>query len=232
MVERHEGPESAAIARYWLARQPDAFLTVRSVTGELIGFACHLRLAAVSPADLAADPAVAHAMAHVERHGPHGAGEHTTYGRFFMHADRYQVTGAGLRCGERVAALDCAGARVVLHCRRATGPLRTTLHRASCLADARRGLPGRRPALWRVRARLARRERRAVGSIESRARLAYRAPFPGSTPLRPPVTLDPRRIRSRSPRVPKDFLTRCLHPEGRRARHRAPAAAPGGPHGL
>ena len=59
MVERHEGPESAAIARYWLERQPDAFLTVRNVTGELIGFACHLRLDAVSPADLAADPAAA-----------------------------------------------------------------------------------------------------------------------------------------------------------------------------
>ena len=91
MVERHEGPESAAIASYWLERQPDAFLTVRNVTGELIGFACHLRLDAVSPADLAADPAAAHAMAHVERHGPHGAGEHTTYARFFMHVDRYQA---------------------------------------------------------------------------------------------------------------------------------------------
>ena len=64
---------------------------MRDVTGELIGFACHLRLDAVSPADLAADPAAARAMAHVERHGPHGAGEHTTYARFFMHADRYQV---------------------------------------------------------------------------------------------------------------------------------------------
>ena len=61
MVERHEGRLSAAIARHWLQRQPDAFLTVRSVTGELIGFVCHLRLEAVTPDDLAADPAVAHA---------------------------------------------------------------------------------------------------------------------------------------------------------------------------
>jgi DNA-binding winged helix-turn-helix (wHTH) protein len=91
MVERCEGPESAAIARRWLDRQPDAFLAVRNVTGELIGFACHLRLDALSPDDLASDPAVARAVAHVKRHGPPGAGEHTTYVRFFMHGERYQV---------------------------------------------------------------------------------------------------------------------------------------------
>ena len=91
MVERHEGPESRAIARGWLGRQPDAFLIARNVTGELIGFACHLRLDAVLPDDLAADPAVARAVAHMERHGPPGAGEHTTYCRFFMHLERYQV---------------------------------------------------------------------------------------------------------------------------------------------
>ena len=50
-VERHEGSLSAAIAHHWLQRQPDAFLTVRSVTGELIGFICHLRLEAVTPDD-------------------------------------------------------------------------------------------------------------------------------------------------------------------------------------
>jgi len=91
MVERHEGRESAAIARHWLERQPDAFMNVRDGTGELIGFACHLRLDAIVPADLAADPAVARAMAHVERHGPHRAGEHATYARFFMHAERHQA---------------------------------------------------------------------------------------------------------------------------------------------
>ena len=79
MVERHEGSLSAAIARHWLERQPDAFLTVRSVTAELIGFVCHLRLEAVTPEDVAVDPAVANAIAHMERHGPPGAGEHTVY---------------------------------------------------------------------------------------------------------------------------------------------------------
>ena len=91
MVERHEGPGSAAIARRWLERQPGAFLAVRNVTGELVGFACHLRLEALSSDDLASDPAVARAFTHIERHGPPGAGEHSTYIRFFMHGERYQV---------------------------------------------------------------------------------------------------------------------------------------------
>jgi DNA-binding winged helix-turn-helix (wHTH) protein len=91
MVERHEGSASAAIARYWLARQPDGFLIARSMTGECIGLGAHLRLEAVTPDDLAADPAVARAVAHAERHQPPGSGEHMTYCRFFMHRDRYQA---------------------------------------------------------------------------------------------------------------------------------------------
>jgi hypothetical protein len=91
MVERHEGAESAAIARRWLERQPDAFLSARNASGGLAGFACHLRLDAISPDDSAADPAVARALAHVERHGPLGTGEHITYTRFFMQPERYQL---------------------------------------------------------------------------------------------------------------------------------------------
>lgn len=90
MVERHEGRESASIARYWLERQPDAFLTVHIVTGDLIGFVCHLRLDAAAPDDLTADPAVARACAHAERYGSCGPGEHMTYCRFWMHRERYQ----------------------------------------------------------------------------------------------------------------------------------------------
>ncbi|HEU4691432.1 MAG TPA: winged helix-turn-helix domain-containing protein [Vicinamibacterales bacterium] len=91
MIEKHEGRESAAIARYWLARQPEAFLIARSMTGEMIGMGAHLRLEAVTPEDLAADPAVAHAVVHAERYGPPNPGEHITYCRFFMHRERYQA---------------------------------------------------------------------------------------------------------------------------------------------
>ena len=91
MIEQHEGCESAAIARYWLGRQPDAFLIARSMTGECIGLGAHLRLESMSPDDLATDPAIARAVTHAERYGPPGPGEHMTYCRFFMHRDRYQA---------------------------------------------------------------------------------------------------------------------------------------------
>ena len=91
-IERHEGPESSAIARYWMDRQPGAFLIVRSVAGgEAIGLVAHLRFDVVTPEDISADPAVAQMAAHVERHRPAGPGEHLTYCRFFMHCDRYQT---------------------------------------------------------------------------------------------------------------------------------------------
>ena len=90
MIERHEGPASASIARYWLERQPGAFLIARDMTGEVIGAVAHLRLAAVSPDDLVADPAIARAVAHVEQHGRLAPDEHITYCRFMMHRERYQ----------------------------------------------------------------------------------------------------------------------------------------------
>ena len=52
MVERHEGPESASIARYWLARQPEAFHAIRDVGGDLMGFIANLRLVEVTQQDL------------------------------------------------------------------------------------------------------------------------------------------------------------------------------------
>ena len=91
MVARHEGPQSASIARYWMARQPDAFLAVRHIGGELLGFFANLCLECVTPEDLAADPAIARAMAHVGQHGPARAGEHIVYGRFWMDAERHQA---------------------------------------------------------------------------------------------------------------------------------------------
>src|SRR6185295_14434097 len=75
MVEHHEGHSSATIARYWLARKPEAFQAIRRVGGDLIGFVASLRLEAATPEDIAADPAVALAVAYAERHGPPRPGE-------------------------------------------------------------------------------------------------------------------------------------------------------------
>ena len=91
MIERHEGSESASIARYWQARQPEAFQAIRRVDGGLIGFAANLALEADAPEDTASDPAVAQVLRYAERHGPLRPGELIRYGRFWMDADRYQA---------------------------------------------------------------------------------------------------------------------------------------------
>ena len=91
MVERHQGSASAAIARYWLTRQPDAFRAIRRVGGELIGFVANLELESVSPEDIAADPAIARAAAYAERQSPPRPGEHIVYGRFWMDSERHQA---------------------------------------------------------------------------------------------------------------------------------------------
>ena len=89
MVERHEGAGSAAIARYWLTRQPDAFFMIRRVGGDVIGLVANLNLQDVTPDDIAADPAVAHAVTYAEQHAP-SRGERMPYGRFWMDAERHQ----------------------------------------------------------------------------------------------------------------------------------------------
>jgi len=91
MVERHEGRQSASIARYWLKRHPEDFLAIRSVAGDLIGLVACLCLEAPTAEDLAADPAIARAIAYVERHGPLQAGERIAYGRFWMDRERHQA---------------------------------------------------------------------------------------------------------------------------------------------
>ena len=91
MVQRHEGRESASIARYWLTRQPEAFRAVRQVDGRLLGFVANLRLEAATPEDASADPAIARAIEYADRHGPPRHGESIQYGRFWMDADRHQA---------------------------------------------------------------------------------------------------------------------------------------------
>jgi AAA ATPase domain len=91
MVERHEGRDSAAIARYWLTRQPEAFSAIRRVDGALIGFAANLTLERVTAEDIAVDPAVSRAIGSAQRHAPPQPGEVVLYGRFWMDAERHQA---------------------------------------------------------------------------------------------------------------------------------------------
>jgi hypothetical protein len=96
MVQTHEGPASAEIARHWLHRQPQAFKVYRSVGGELVGFMAHLSLAQASPEDLAADPALPAALKFAERYGPVRPGEDIFHLRFWMGRDAYQAPSPAL----------------------------------------------------------------------------------------------------------------------------------------
>lgn len=91
MTERHEGVQSAGIARYWLRRQPEMFHVHRSVTGELSGFTAQIRIDQATDEDLAADPAVALAMAYARAHSPARPGEEIVYARFWMSRESYQA---------------------------------------------------------------------------------------------------------------------------------------------
>ena len=80
-----EGPESAAIADFWLARQPEAFWVYRdSGTGEPVGFLTWLRLSEPHPDENAADPLVAQAWEQVAKISPLGTGEHLRLARFMV----------------------------------------------------------------------------------------------------------------------------------------------------
>jgi hypothetical protein len=89
MVETHQGPAQAQMARYWWERQPRAFLVYRKGK-EVIGFMAHLALHEATAEDIATDPALPPALAFVERYGPVGAGEEIMHVRFWMGRDAHQ----------------------------------------------------------------------------------------------------------------------------------------------
>jgi hypothetical protein len=90
MVERHEGPQSAAIAARWMERQPQAFAVFRGTGEALIGFTALLDLHGANDEDLAIDPG-ARAMWHYAlRHDPPGPEEEVVAFRFLMDGDAYQ----------------------------------------------------------------------------------------------------------------------------------------------
>jgi len=93
MVARHEGPQSEAIVRHWLRRQPQAFQVFRGVEGERLGFMALLDISRTTEEDRAIDPALAPALALIERHDPLRSGDVVLYSRFWMHAQRYQDSG-------------------------------------------------------------------------------------------------------------------------------------------
>ena len=89
-VQRHEGPESAAIAKAWLAIQPDAWSVVRASEGTVAGLLCTLAIEDRGALHDVSDPAVAAAYAELARHSPLRQGERFTLVRYWMSAVGYQ----------------------------------------------------------------------------------------------------------------------------------------------
>jgi hypothetical protein len=56
IVELHEGPDSAALARHWLARQPGGFALVRGPDAEALGVIALITLHDATDEDRGADP--------------------------------------------------------------------------------------------------------------------------------------------------------------------------------
>ena len=90
MVVRHEGEESAQLADYWFAQQPEGVLVFRSTEQEPMGFLARIALEDVTDDDRKADPVVDRALQYLQRRAPLRPGERATHWRFWMAADEYQ----------------------------------------------------------------------------------------------------------------------------------------------
>ena len=90
MVERHEGPDSRALAEYWLDRQPEAFAVFRGADAEPFGFSAELALHLASEQDIDGDPGARAMWRYVMDHAPPRPGDEVLCGRFFMDRDAYQ----------------------------------------------------------------------------------------------------------------------------------------------
>lgn len=89
MTERHEGPESAAIAAYWFDVQRERFIVMREPGSEVLGFMAILDLAAAPPEAVEIDPAARAILGYVQRHGPARSGEEISVLRFTISRDTY-----------------------------------------------------------------------------------------------------------------------------------------------
>jgi hypothetical protein len=91
MVERHEGPEAAEQARFWIARQRSGASVFRDATHAPVGYLHTVSLEAATPEEIASDPASAATSAWLSDHAPLRPSERATLVRFWMAANTYQT---------------------------------------------------------------------------------------------------------------------------------------------
>jgi hypothetical protein len=100
MVERHETPEAASVARFWLERQPRAFRVFRRPGDvEPFGFAIMLALHEADAPERAADPGAAAMWSYAVEHGAPRPGEEVWAFRTYMDAEAYQAPSPSFNLG-------------------------------------------------------------------------------------------------------------------------------------
>ncbi|MFI8974973.1 ATP-binding protein [Nocardia asteroides] len=90
MTKRHQGPDQAELVEFWLARQPDRFVTVRGSGSAPLGYFCRLALHEASPAELRGDPGTSAMWDYATRYGRPLPGEPVYAGRFLVDAEADQ----------------------------------------------------------------------------------------------------------------------------------------------
>jgi hypothetical protein len=91
IVELHEGPDSAALARHWLARQPGGFALVRGPDAEALGVIALITLHDATDEDRGADPLACAAWEHAHADAPPRAGDEVMVARFLVDRAAHQA---------------------------------------------------------------------------------------------------------------------------------------------
>lgn len=90
LVEKHEGPASAKVAKMWLDAQSENVLVYKDSESAVQGFLLQLALERVDAKMLKNDPVASDAWKYISSNVPLRPGEKATYFRFWMDAKNYQ----------------------------------------------------------------------------------------------------------------------------------------------
>jgi hypothetical protein len=103
LIRRYQGPECLAIARYWREHPQATFYVARTAGQAIAGFCYMLDISRVTDTDLAVDPAIRAAVAHLQAHAPHLLGERVVYFRDWMGVEHYHQSPAIFNMGAMVS---------------------------------------------------------------------------------------------------------------------------------
>lgn len=91
MVQKHEGVDSASLARLWLNHFPEMVTVIRGTDSSAAGFVLQLPLHQIDTTNLIQDPGALACWRYLQKYAPLRSGEQVTLFRFWMAADSYQA---------------------------------------------------------------------------------------------------------------------------------------------